>query len=93
LIAIVKCFAVNLNVIDEQTIIRFFTTIFTVSLGISVLVIGIYSTDFYHLSSYHNVLFTGYLALLTEETLMNISETTLMSLLQLSKGEACSNRL
>lgn len=48
---------------------------------------------FRRLSSCHNVLFTGHQAFLTEEALMNISETTLMNLLQLSKGDVCPNRL
>lgn len=48
---------------------------------------------FRRLSSCHNVLFTGHQAFLTEEALLNISDTTLKNLQQVYKGEHCPNQL
>ncbi|WP_159567496.1 2-hydroxyacid dehydrogenase [Budvicia diplopodorum] len=48
---------------------------------------------FRRLSSCHNVLFTGHQAFLTEEALLNISETTLQNIQQLERHEPCSNLL
>lgn len=48
---------------------------------------------FRRLSACHNVLFTGHQAFLTEEALLNISETTLLNLQQLANNETCSNRV
>jgi D-lactate dehydrogenase len=48
---------------------------------------------FRRLSSCHNVLFTGHQAFLTEEALLNISETTLTNLQQLFNQVHCPNAL
>lgn len=48
---------------------------------------------FRRLSSCHNVLFTGHQAFLTEEALLNISETTLNNLRRLDNNEHCQNQL
>lgn len=48
---------------------------------------------FRRLSSCHNVLFTGHQAFLTEEALLNISETTLQNIRQLERNEPCPNTL
>jgi len=54
---------------------------------------GILDDVFRRLASCHNVLFTGHQAFLTSDALTSISETTLMNIDQLSKGQACVNSL
>ncbi len=46
---------------------------------------------FRRLSSCHNVMFTGHQAFLTQEALLNISDTTLNNIKLISEGKACSN--
>lgn len=46
---------------------------------------------FRRLSSCHNVIFTGHQAFLTQEALLNISETTLTNIKQISQEEPCQN--
>ena len=46
---------------------------------------------FRRLSSCHNVLFTGHQAFLTQEALLNISDTTLNNIAQISEGKECQN--
>lgn len=46
---------------------------------------------FRRLSSCHNVIFTGHQAFLTREALLNISDTTLRNIKQISTGEDCPN--
>lgn len=46
---------------------------------------------FRRLSSCHNVIFTGHQAFLTQEALLNISETTLNNIQQVIHGESCPN--
>lgn len=46
---------------------------------------------FRRLSSCHNVIFTGHQAFLTQEALLNISETTLTNIKQISQGQPCQN--
>lgn len=46
---------------------------------------------FRRLSACHNVIFTGHQAFLTQEALLNISDTTLSNILAISKGEDCPN--
>jgi D-lactate dehydrogenase len=48
---------------------------------------------FRRLSSCHNVLFTGHQAFLTSDALTSISETTLLNVDQLAKGQSCPNVL
>lgn len=48
---------------------------------------------FRRLSSCHNVLFTGHQAFLTSDALTSISQTTLLNISQLVKGETCPNAL
>lgn len=46
---------------------------------------------FRRLSSCHNVIFTGHQAFLTQEALLNISDTTLNNIRQIVEGKICSN--
>ena len=46
---------------------------------------------FRRLSSCHNVLFTGHQAFLTQEALLNISDTTLNNIAQIAEGKECQN--
>ena len=46
---------------------------------------------FRRLSACHNVIFTGHQAFLTQEALLNISETTLTNIEQVSEGKSCPN--
>ena len=46
---------------------------------------------FRRLSSCHNVIFTGHQAFLTQEALLNISETTLSNIKAVYEGAACNN--
>ncbi|WP_395480158.1 2-hydroxyacid dehydrogenase [Candidatus Curculioniphilus buchneri] len=46
---------------------------------------------FHQLSAYHNVLFTGHQAFLTEEALTDIYQTTLQNIQQLAQGKKCLN--
>ncbi|PXY95971.1 D-lactate dehydrogenase [Frischella perrara] len=46
---------------------------------------------FRRLSSCHNVIFTGHQAFLTQEALLNISETTLSNIKAVYEGTACNN--
>lgn len=46
---------------------------------------------FRRLSACHNVIFTGHQAFLTEEALLNISNTTLKNIKQVAAGEDCPN--
>lgn len=48
---------------------------------------------FRRLSACHNVIFTGHQAFLTEEALLNISETTLTNIQQLVNGQPCGNEV
>jgi len=46
---------------------------------------------FGRLSAYHNVLFTGHQAFLTQEALTSIAQTTLNNLSQVLSGQSCEN--
>lgn len=46
---------------------------------------------FRRLSSCHNVIFTGHQAFLTQEALLNISETTLSNIKAIYEGKSCNN--
>ncbi|MDF7668071.1 2-hydroxyacid dehydrogenase [Orbaceae bacterium ESL0727] len=46
---------------------------------------------FRRLSACHNVIFTGHQAFLTQEALLNISDTTLTNIRELMEGKPCAN--